>query len=83
MKISDLKMYGVNPKTFVTTIEEYDVHNTDEELKDKIIVLFYAIIGALGYDRNKIDTINDIQIFDITRIDEDNLILCTINIYNL
>ena len=41
MKITDLKMYGGERKTFAATIEEYDIKNTDEEIRDKILILFY------------------------------------------
>lgn len=83
MKIINLNMYGNEPKTFVATIEKYNLEDSDFILKNKITIMFYNILSALGYDRNKINLSKDIQIVNFQRVDEDDFILCTINIFNL
>lgn len=83
MKIVDLKMYGNEPKSFISTIENYDPKDSDLLLKDKITIMFYGIISALGYDRNRINPLTDIKIVNFQRIEESNCILCTLNIFNL
>jgi len=83
MKIIDLKMYGTTRKTFVAAIEEYNVEDSEEVLKDKITVMIYGIISALGFDREKIDIMKDVSICDFKRIDKEGAIFCTINVENL
>lgn len=83
MKITDLKMYGVGKKTFITEIEQYDVSDSDEIIKEKILMLLRGLISVIGFDAKMIDAQEDMEIVELKRFDNEGTIFCTINVKNL